>query len=178
MPNLTISPRRISLGSGHFMVTTAEVQPDQKAASFTEWMTCTNKVAGFTGGVLLTYFDSDRNVIGNSGVQQNGLGQAPIIGAAHRTVEWNDSESVPDGVHAFTVAQFHDPEDRLGGALATIGEAFLTFAEATLTVAFEGDLSNPLNQQWCDANPDLCDTIDVVGVIAGLAIDVVLIAMT
>jgi len=172
---LTISPRRVDLGGGHFMVTTAELDTDKQVASFTEWMTCTNKVAGFTGGILLTYFDDNNNVIGNSGVQQNGIGQAPLFGAGHRTITWNDQ--VPAGVHSFVLSQFHDPHNRLGGTLVDIGEAFLTFAEATLTVGFTGTLSNPLNQQWCDANPDLCGVMDAVGVIAGLAIEIYLLTL-
>ncbi|MBV9595380.1 MAG: hypothetical protein JOZ87_00855 [Chloroflexi bacterium] len=107
MTVLTISPRRVDLGGGHFMVTTAELDTDKQVASFTEWMTCTNKVAGFTGGILLTYFDDNNNVIGNSGVQQNGIGQAPLFGAGHRTITWNDQ--VPAGVHSFVLSQFHDP---------------------------------------------------------------------
>jgi hypothetical protein len=49
MPVLTISPRRLEIGPGHFMVETAEVDTDRDVASFTEWMTCANKVAGFYG---------------------------------------------------------------------------------------------------------------------------------
>src|ERR1700742_1168269 len=101
MAVLTIAPRRVDLGDGHFMVTTAEVDTDRSVATFTEWMTCTNKIAGFTGGVLLTYFDASNNVLGNSGVQQDGIGQAPLFGAAHRTVTWNGA--APAGIHAVTL---------------------------------------------------------------------------
>ena len=87
---IVIPPRLVGLGSGHYMVTTAELDLESRAVSFTEHITCTNKFAGFTGGVLLTYIDDDRRVVGSSGVQQNGIGQAPLIGAAHRTISWND----------------------------------------------------------------------------------------
>lgn len=82
---ILLPPRTVDLGSGHYMVTTAELNPMSLTVSFTENMTCTNKIGGFTGGVPLAYVDDNKRIIGNSGVQQNGIGQAPLIGAAHRT---------------------------------------------------------------------------------------------
>jgi hypothetical protein len=155
---LVILPRTVNLGAGHYMVTTAELDPASLIVSFTEHMTCTNKLGGFTGGVLLTYVDSENHIVGNSGVQQNGIGQAPLIGAAHRTINWNGL--APDGTTGLLLAQFYDPHNRLFGALGDIGNAFLAFAESAVEAAagvLSGsgvNITNALTRQWCDQNPD------------------------
>lgn len=87
MTNYFVSPvSTANLGDGHWMQTTAELNPDNLVASFVETMTCTNKVAGFTGGVQLLYYDSNGSGIGNSRTQQNGIGQAPLFSAGHRVI--------------------------------------------------------------------------------------------
>jgi hypothetical protein len=167
-----IPPRRLDLGNGHYMVTTAEFDPASRVVTFTEVMTCTNKFSGFTGGVLLSYLDSNNKVIGNSGVQQNGLGQAPLIGASHRPISWNGL--APEGTDGMLLAQFWDPHDRIGGAFEDIGNAFLAFAETTLEVALGLPIENAWSHRWCQSNPNWCSAIDVVGVIAGIAADVLI----
>jgi len=161
-----IPPRRVDLGNGHYMVTTAEFDDASRAVSFTENMTCTNKLAGFTGGVLLTYLNSDQKIIGNSGVQQNGINQAPLIGASHRTINWNNV--APEGIQGLLVAQFWDPHNRIGAGLGDIGEGFLAFAETALEVAIGVEVQNAWSANWCATNPDWCTAMDVLGVIVGL----------
>jgi hypothetical protein len=174
MPILTIPLRTVDLGNGHYMQTTAEVNTDQQVASFNEVMTCTNKLEGFTGGVLLTYLDANNKVIGNSGVQQNGINQAPLFGANHRTITWNGS--APANTASLVLSQFWDPHNRLGNILWNIGEAFLAFAETAVEVSVGDPVNNALSQQWCNENPDFCGVMDAFGVIAGIGI-VVLIAI-
>jgi hypothetical protein len=160
------------------MVTTAEFDDESRIASFTENMTCTNKIAGFTGGVLLAFIDESGSVLGTSGVQQNGINQAPLFGAAHRTITWNGL--TPEGTKGMLLAQFWDPHNRLGDGLLNIGDAFLVFAENVLSFGVFGQFTavNSWAKGWCDANPDWCTAMEVLGLIVGVAMDVIAVLIT
>jgi len=148
---VTIAPRHHDLGAGHHMVADAELHMDRNLATFHLTETRTNKVAGFTGGVKMFYYDAEGKLLGDSGTQQYGIGQAPLFGAGHRTETW--SGATPAGTVALGLATFHDPQNRfpvleaignaLGdffGALADIPGAVLDFcnhnSEACLATLF------------------------------------------
>jgi len=146
-----------NLGDGHWMQTTAELDTVSRVASFTESMTSTNKISGFTGGVQLLYYDDNGSYLNNSGTQQNGIGQAPLFSAGHRVVHWNGL--APEGSAQVGLAQFHDPHNRFGGALADIGNALSSFF--TDVEGFFSELGD-VTANFCQAHPDVCGIVELM----------------
>jgi len=127
MPLLTVPPVRCDLGNGHFMVSHAEVDTDNGHVMGHTDMTVTNKVTGFTGGAQLLYLNDLHQTIGTSGVQQIGLGQAPLFGAAHRSYDWENLTAPPAETAGIALAQFWDPHNRFGD----VGQALEKFFNDT-----------------------------------------------
>ena len=159
---VTLPPTGLTLGNGHYIVTDASLDSDSLEAQFHSTLTCTNKIAGFTAGVILHYFDINGAQIGNSGTQQFGIGQAPVFSAGH--VYHPFMTKAPPGTVAMTVSQFHDEHNRfpflqqvgedLGVALSSVGTAINDFGN------------------WCDENSTnntLC-AILIVSLIVAVAL--------
>ena len=152
-----------NLGSGHWMQSTAEFDDTSLYVSFTEHMTCTNKGEGFTGGVQLNYYDGDGNYLDCSAVQQNGIGQAPIIGAGHRTIVWPPPPTrvqVPAGTAAMLLCQFHDPHNR-AGMLGQFGE-WLQGICSDIRDFVAGRLDQFAN--WSKQHPEIAGLVAIAGV--------------
>jgi hypothetical protein len=155
---ITLPERRADLGGGHVMVTSAELSHRLHVASFVEHITCTNKIEGFTGGVQLLFYDEEENFTGQSDVQQNGIGQAPLIGAGHRTITW--SGLAPQDAVWLVLAQFHDPHNRAGW----LGEAAMAITGFFHDVGvFLKGKPDAAEKQLAKQHPDLVGKVDVVG---------------
>jgi hypothetical protein len=80
MTILNIPPITKDLQNGHYINSDVELDTESRQVECHVRLTCTNKIAGFTGGVQLFYFNENHQRIGQSQIQQYGLDQAPIFG--------------------------------------------------------------------------------------------------
>jgi hypothetical protein len=165
MTILTIPPHTKDLGNDHYIGYDAELDTVSLQARCDVHETCTNKIAGFTGGVQLFYYGNDRRLISSSQVHQYGLSQAPLIGASHRNEGFD--ETAPSGTAGFAVAAFWDPKDRFGEFSAAIGQFFTDVGHAI-------DNAFGLSDRWCLQNQTWCTVISFAVVFGGGAAVVLL----
>jgi hypothetical protein len=162
MTLILIPPQHADLRDGHFVVSTAEVDTYTCAVSCTVDEMCTNKTAGFTGGVQLHYYDGNHFRIGASPLQQYEVNQAPLDDASRRHETFADT--APSGTKGVALAQFRDPKNRFGDVTDAVGEFF-------------ADIAN-----WIAGAPvtgaDFCSIYPDVGAELALAICVVVILPT
>ena len=147
MTLISIPPQRADLREGHFIVSTAELDTDTRAVSCTVNEMCTNKVAGFTGGVQLHYYDGNHFRIGASPLQQYEINQAPLGDASQRHETFADT--APTGTKGLALAQFWDPRNRFGDVADAIGEFFADIANWVAGAPVTG-------ADFCGVYPDVC----------------------
>lgn len=122
-------PVHLDLGLGHHMETSFRTSPDG-AVRATTTLTCTNKLIGFTAGAQVMFVDKQGKSLGSSEIGQWGIDQAPVIGAAHRTIDW--FASAPAGTDDIALNQFWAPKSRFNEivvAVKTIAETIVVVVE-------------------------------------------------
>jgi hypothetical protein len=147
MTLIWIPQQHADLGDGHFIVSTAEVDTDTCAVSCTVDEMCTNKTAGFTGGVQLHYYDGNHFRIGASPLQQYQINQAPLFDASHRHETFADT--APSGTKGLALAQFRDPKNRFDDVADAVGEFFADIANWVAGAQVSG-------ADFCGVYPDIC----------------------
>src|SRR5215472_10441266 len=163
----TVGPRRADLGNGHYMVTIAHLSSTilnhnaGLSVGFHEDMTCTNKIEGFTGGVQLSFYDSDGYFLSALPLEQNGINQGPLLGASHRAIDWNGA--APMGAQGMVLSQFHDPHNRAGW----IGEAtqWVIGALHDISLFVKGEVQ--AFEEELKKHPELIAGVDICGILKG-----------
>ena len=157
MATITVPPVHVDLQNGHYMVTHAELDTQSNQVMAHTDMTCTNKLAGFHGGAQLLYINDQHQQVGQSDVQQWGIDQAPVFGAAHRAIDWAGLAPAPAGTTGLAIAQFWDPKNMFGDVGKALGE-FFGHAGAWIAGAANAGV------EFCNDNPALCASL-LVGVV-------------
>jgi hypothetical protein len=147
MTLISIPSQHADLRDGHFIDSTAELDTYTHAVSCTVVETCTNKVAGFTGGVQLHYYDGNHFRIGASPLQQYEINQAPPFDMSRRHETFADT--APPGTKGLALAQFWDPKNRFGDVADAVGEFFANIANWVAGAPVTG-------ADFCGAYPDVC----------------------
>jgi hypothetical protein len=127
--------------------------------------TVTDKFSGFHGAVAVSYFGADGKLI-RSDSYEAGCQQAPVFGAAHRSVTWN--AVAPPGTMGFSITQYHDPHSIFETIASDLGTFFSDIGDVIKNGA-EG------LTQWVNDHPNETAAIaTAVFIIGGTALCIAL----